>query len=221
MGLYTFQDFQDYLSFRHGRNDAFTAYYPIWINLGYKQLATIDRVWAIKRSMDLPELETDADKVTVSGTAYIDTPTDCVSVIELYDATNNVRLDWYSWPNYVANTDRYTNTGKPTQWIRRGNKIFLYPTPDDVYTIRVYYRKLPAPLTAGASVSILGAEWDDIILELADYQSRMWTREYDVAKTIRDAATARIAELMTIYSDEEKARRERMQPDEQGLWPTY
>lgn len=222
MGLWTYDDFKTALKFRHGGNDAFDSYYGTWVNLGYRQLVTMDRMWGIKRSLYFPEIEVNTDKTTVASTATIDKPTDCISVREVYDATNNVHLEWQSWNNYVAKTDRYTSTGKPTFWHHKGNYLYLYPTPDDAYTMRVYYRQIPAALSGASDVTAIGVEWDDVVLDFADYQSRMWTREYEIAKTVKDAASARVAELVTVYDDEEKARRERLRPDEQGIWtPTY
>jgi hypothetical protein len=71
-------------------------------------------------------------------------------------------------------------------------------------------------------VTAIGAEWDDVILEMAHYIGRIWSNEYDKAKVSRDLAKEMIAELITVYDDEEKDRRERVQPDPQQLFrPTY
>jgi hypothetical protein len=221
MGTSTFTLFQTALKFRHQNNDSFDSMYPIWINRGYKQLATMDRIWNLRRSIYFPELQTSADVTSVASTATIAKPTDCLTVSEIYDATNNNHLGWLSWNSYVGMTDRYTATGKPGLWHRKGDLIYLHPTPDGAYTIRVYYRKFPAVLSAASDTTVLGSEWDDIILDLADYHSRKDTGEYDKAKMLLDSSMTRIGDLVTVWDDEEKARRERMSPDIQGIWATY
>jgi hypothetical protein len=220
MGLATFAEMSAALKFRNGGNDAFDSYYGGWINRGYMQLVTGDRIWGIKRSLYFPELETDADKTTTASVAYVAKPTDCLNVIEIYDTTNNTLLNWMSWSDYVSRTDRTVNTGKPILWTRRGDSIYVYPTPDATYTLKVYYRKIPAVLT-GAAVTAIGQEWDDIILDMADYNARMWAGEYDKAKIMKEAALERIATLVTVYDDEQRARRERISPDIQMVWGTY
>jgi hypothetical protein len=266
MGLMTFTEFQTALKFRHQNNDNFVNQYPLWINRGYKQLATMDRIWSLRRSVYFPELQTSADVTSVASTATIAKPTDCLTVGEIYDATNNNHLGWLSWNSYVGMTDRYTAIGKPGLWHRKGDLIYLHPTPDGAYTIRVYYRKFPPalsgasdttaigkpglwhrkgdliylhptpdgaytirvyyrkfpPALSGASdTTAIGAEWDDIILDLADYHSRKDTNEYDKATTLLGSSMARIGDLVTVFDEEEKARRERMSPDIQGIWGTY
>jgi hypothetical protein len=220
MGLSTFSELTAALKFRHGNNDEFDAYYGGWVNRGYRQLVTMDRQWGIKRSLFFPELMTSADASTVAGTATVAKPTDCYYITEVYDATNNQHLKWMSWNSYVAMTDRYTATGKPTKWHRVGASVYLYPTPDAVTTIRMYYRKIPAVL-AGSAVTAIGVEWDDIILDLADFNSRMWAGEYDKAKIMKESATARISEMMTAYDDEAKSKDERLSPDIAMVWDTY
>jgi hypothetical protein len=221
MGLMTFTEFQTALKFRHQNNDNFVNQYPLWINRGYKQLATMDRIWSLRRSVYFPELQTSADVTSVASTATIAKPTDCLTVGEIYDATNNNHLGWLSWNSYVGMTDRYTAIGKPGLWHRKGDLIYLHPTPDGAYTIRVYYRKFPPALSGASDTTAIGAEWDDIILDLADYHSRKDTNEYDKATTLLGSSMARIGDLVTVWDDEEKSRRERMSPDIQGIWATY
>ena len=222
MGAYTFTQFQTYLKLRFGDNDAWDSYFPVWINSAYRQLCTTNTVWELRRNLYIPELETSATADTVDGTAYISSPADTLIVREIYDTDNNLRLNWMPWSEYIGRTDRTTaaNEGKPTKWHRQGGYIFLYPTPDDAYTMTIYYKKRVADLT-GTDVTAIGAEWDDIILEIAHYYGRMWNNEYDKAKISKEAAKEKIAELMTGYWSEERARRESIRPNENMTGPTY
>ena len=215
MGGYSFKNFKDYLFLRMGANEAWLNYYPLWINSAYRALCTKDKLWQIKHRLFIPELETDAAINTSVGQGYITTPTDALSVREIYDGTSNTRLDWMSWADYIGYTNRADSAAyaKPQSWHRRGSKIYIYPTPDATYALSVYYKKRVADLSGDSDVTVIGAEWDDVILELAHYFARVWNNEYDKAKFSKDAATEMIAGIMTTYGQEEMARREQIKPN--------
>jgi hypothetical protein len=225
MGALTFAQYRGRLKSRFGENDSWdssTDYYGIWVNSAYRYLATLEKLAETKRHVLIPDLETSASATTSDGVAYVSEPSDTLIVREVYDATNNKRLDWLSWQEYVGKTDKATaaNENKPTYWHRRSGYIYLYPTPDAAYTLTVYYKKVVADLT-GTAVTALGSEWDDVILELAHYYGRMHSNEYDRADVSWKAAKGKIVELVDAYASEEKARRERVQPDPQMNWKTY
>jgi hypothetical protein len=224
MGALTYTLFKSRLRSRFGENDEWDSYYGIWVNSAYRYLATLEKISETKRNVFIPDLETSTALNTSDGVAYIAEPTDALIVREVYDSTNNKRLDWISWQDYVGKTDKATaaNENKPSYWNRRSGNIYLYPTPDAVYSMTVYYKKVVADLVAADSVTVLGSEWDDIILELANYYGRMWSNEYDRAETCMKAAKSKMVELVDAYTSEEKARRDRITPDAQMVWrPTY
>lgn len=226
MGALTLTQMAARLKSRFGENDAFsspTDYYSVWVNSGYRYLATLEKVQETKRHVFIPDLETSASATTVDGTAYVTDPADALIVREVFDETNDKRLDWISWQEYVGKTDRgdTSKEGKPTYWNWRSGSIYLYPTPDAAYTLTVYYKKRVADLTAG-EYSSLGAEWDDIIIELGHYFGRMHTNEYERAEVSMKAAKTKLIELVDAYGSQERARRERVRPDEQHIQrPTY
>jgi hypothetical protein len=213
MGSYSFADLKNYLKLRFGNADSFDSYYGVWVNSAYTQLCTRDIVG--KRRIEIPELETITTAATVDGTAYVSVPTDCLVIKEIYDTTNNKHLDWIAWGAYIAKTDRATATAenKPDYWIRSGGRIYLYPTPDAAYTLSISYRKRPAALSGDSDVTILGQEWDDVILEMAHYIGRNWVGEMEKAEFSRKLADEMINNIMDIYNREEKARRESVRPD--------
>lgn len=219
MGTLTYTEFQSYTKLQFGNNDAWytpTNYYGIWVNLAYKRLSTQDRFWGIGRNFYFPQLETSGTDTTADGTAYIDVPTDCLVIRELYDTTNNLHLTNIPHSEYVAYTDRTdTNSeGKPTEWVRQGAYVYLHPTPGATYTIRIYYRKIPASLSAGSDVTVLGTEWDEPIITLAAHIGKQWTMDYDKAEILRKAFVEQASGIVTVYGDEEKARDQYLHVDE-------
>lgn len=216
MGLRTFSEMKDRLKFMHGQNTSFEAptdYYGQWINEAYQLLTNGNRIWSLQRNYRFPELETSSIKPTAANTAYIDVPTDCLIASEIWDSTNDVLLRGISWYQYVRTTGRASSYSKPTQWTRRGGYIYLLPTPDAVYSLTIYYRKRVAELSAVGDVTLIGAEWDSIIIKMAYVQSLEKLGEYEKAVYEKKELTDMLINQAAIYDQESKSRREYMHID--------
>ena len=213
MGALDFSQFKDLLKFRSGNNPSLetatpgsTAYnlFGIWTNSAYRQLCTQDNILGLPKKLYFPQLHTSTTKTKTDGTAYVTAPTDVLYIEDIYDTTHNVPLDQISWEKYVEYTDRTTTTaeGDPTEWTRRGTYIYLHPTPQTTSdTLTVYYKKLVADLT-GTQTTDIGAEWDDVIIELAAYKMFVWLHEPEKAKTSRDAFLEMAGGLAGVYGNE-------------------
>ena len=225
MGAYTYSQFVDtYLDFRLGNNSATDSYRLLWLNQAYRFLTMSDKPFGIKKSLYFPELETSTTSDTTDGVAYISTPSDALIIREVYDTTNDARLDWISWPDYVGKTDRSDTSaeGYPAYWHRRGGSIYLYPTPDSTYTMRVYYKKRVDNLDGSTyNTTEIGKEWDDVILELAVMFGRNWLNEPERAEYAKKTALEMIASIQGSYDAEERARREVIRPPYDYRGDTY
>lgn len=196
MGALGFDVLKELVQFRLGNRADLTAagtsslnYYGIWVNSSYRQLCTQDKILGLNKKLLFPKLHTSTTNTTTDGTAYVTEPSDVLYITEVYDTTNNRKLDNISWKKYIGYTDRTTTTseGEPTEWAHSYGRIYLHPTPDTTgETLTVYYKKLVADLS-GTDTTDIGAEWDDVIVELATYKAFVWTGEYDKAKFCRDA----------------------------------
>lgn len=171
--------------------------------------------------MDFPELHTSSTDDTVDGTATIETTAGTLYIDEIYDGDNEVYLKWIPWSKYISYTDRNTSSaeGIPKEWHRRGtvasNDIYLHSTPDDAYTLTIYYRKKPSLLT-GTNTTAIGDEWDYPIVQLATVFGLQWLQEYEKANVVYQAWLQNVMGLAGIYMKEELARRENIQPS--SLW---
>lgn len=227
MGSYTKTQFAAHMLLRFGGNSALstpTDYLTHWVNAAYRHLTTSEHPLGVKRSIYFPELETTATAATSDGVAYVSVPTDCLVIREIYDATNNTRLDWISWPAYIEKTDRADTTAEstPSYWHRSGGYIYIYPTPAAAYNLTVHYKKRVTDLSGASEVTAIGKEWDDIILEMAVWFGRNWMNEPERAEFARKMAVELISGLTEVYDTEEMARRETLQPDyETVMKPTY
>uniref|UniRef100_A0A6M3KXW4 Uncharacterized protein n=1 Tax=viral metagenome TaxID=1070528 RepID=A0A6M3KXW4_9ZZZZ len=214
MGTINFGAMKEYAKFQLGNNTEFEAvgssatnFYGLWVNRAYNHLTTRDRFFGVRRDFYFPQLETSSTANTVDGTAYVSVPTDCLIIREVYDTTNNRKLVNVPHSEYVGYTSRTDTTaeGQPTSWVRQGTYIYLYPTPDATYALRIYHRKIPVVLSVDGAVTEIGDEWDDIIVQLAVYYGKFWTGDYEGAKMAREDVNDRIASLISIYGKEKRA----------------
>jgi len=218
---YGFDDFKDYLKFRMGQRTELESVngsinlYGVWVNAAYKELTTRNVFWGVRLPFDFPELKADNSPgvSTSDGVAYISTPSDCLHVYEIWDETNKVHLDGIGWKKYISYPERKNTSAenKPAEWARYGSYIYVYPTPDDAYTLWVYYRKRPSALT-GTNETAIGEEWDEAILELAAFKGHRWLHEYSYAKQCQEAFMEIVTNLIGIYSREEMASRRTARP---------
>ena len=226
MGDYALSDFTDRLKLELGQRtdlESPTDWYDKWINTAYMTLATKKRYFDGRRyhTIYFPELEVvDTSQSTTDGTAYLTTPTDCLHIRKIFDETNNVKLTAISVDEYLSYTDRDTaaSEGKPTEYVRMaeaatsGSRIYLHPTPDDEYSLYIYYRKRPAELDDDTDTTLLGDEWDEPILKLAVIQAQMRLKEYDKAKLEKEEWRSMMNELVGVYDGEKLDRDEIRKP---------
>jgi len=218
MGDYGFDRFRVELKLRLGQRTDFDA--PVdwigrWINQAYIRLTSGNRLYGLKRNFYFPELEAKSAVLnTTDGTAYVSTPTDTLIIRSVWDSTNDRDLKNIGWDTYLAASGRAdTNAeGPPTAWVRSGAYIYLRPTPDAVYALYAYYRKRPAALT-GTSVTLIGSEWDDVIVLMAACQAFSTMGDYEHLKQTKEDLAERIAELVGIYDQEDKGKKEYLQMD--------
>jgi hypothetical protein len=221
MGSLAFDDMTELLKFRAGNNAALdsamasgTNLYQTWLNQAYRQLCSQDYILGLKKRLYFPQLMTSSTASTVDGQAYVSTPSGALYITEVFDTTNGKKLSHITWKQYIEYTDRTTasSEGDPSEWTRSGSRIYLHPTPDGVMTMTIYYKKLPSDLS-GTLTTDIGAEWDDVILELAAYKMFSWTHE-DAAKIklAKESFLEMAAGLADIYWNSEKDRDESFGP---------
>jgi hypothetical protein len=212
MGSLGFDDFKEILRQRGGNNDAFDSagasglnYYGLFINSAYRQLCTQNKILGLPKKLYFPQLMTSTTATTVDGTAYVAAPTDVLYITEVFDTTNGRKLDNISWKEYIGYTNRTdtSSEGDPTKWVRHDLNIYLHVTPGTTGdTITTYYKKLVADMSGSATTDI-GAEWDDVVLELAAYKMFTFLHEYDKSKFCKESFLEMAGGLADIYSLEE------------------
>lgn len=183
-----------------------TDYVGIWVNAALRDLTTKNRYMGLRKNFVFPTLETSAEDVTVDGRAYVPTPDDCLIVRTVYDKTNNRKLERINWNTYTSYTDRETaaSEGKPSEWIRSSVNIYLHPTPDAAYDLDIFYKKIHPALSATGDVTMLGDEWDDVIVQLAVIKGQMWMNNWDKVKLLKEVWLEDVSSMLGLYDAEER-----------------
>jgi hypothetical protein len=168
---------------------------------------------SVRRTFYFPQLMSSSTATTTDGTAYVSAPAS-LYVTQVFDTTNGRKLDWIPWKKYIEYTDRTDSTkeGDPTEWNHYGAYIYLHPTPGTTGdTLTIYFKRLVADLT-GTDTTIIGAEWDEPILELAAYKAFRHIGEYEDAKVSREGFLELAAGLADVSKNEEKDTNQSWEP---------
>jgi len=141
----------------------------------------------------------------VTGKPDYGMATNALFPISLRDTTNAVPLKqrgirWY---------DRHKSTtnAKPRVYAIYGNRYWLDPTPDDVYTIQERFRKkvtIPI-LTADAHVPVIGQEWHEALVLGATYRGAQSLGYPDAGKWLGDLKTFMVAHSEQHTEEEDDA----------------
>lgn len=126
------------------------------INLGYFELIGANDFEDLFVFQTIPTAADDKD-YTLN--------TDVISVRSVVDVTNSVTVRRLAIENFLRLDP--TTTGPPERWARAGGLLYLWPTPDAVYSIEVGYNKEPTRLSAGTNTTVLPGAFDQAILLFA------------------------------------------------------
>lgn len=145
---------------------------------------------------------------TVANTATVALPSDYES-IKIVTATVNGYREFLSPQTYDAYIDRQrsaTAAGEPSYYSVFGELCYLWPTPDQIYTMTFsYIRKLSAALSADN-------EWSDTAGYLVGYRAK-WdiylniNQDFEVAMLMKQAELEAYARLRRRSSNRRAAPR--------------
>lgn len=195
MGQISLNDAKTQLQVRFLNRSEFASvsgfdFFSEWLNKALTQMTSSDVIPMSRPPLRFrfPELEVPADLVTADGVPYVTTPTGCLVLRHLFDKDTPYKLNWISLRQYTSFLDRADTgaEGAPREYHRDGNVIWLHPTPDKVYNLEAWIRKRH-PLWEGDNPTLIGAEWDDAIIELAAYKAHTWVGEFERAKAAKEA----------------------------------
>lgn len=117
---------------------------------------------------------------TVAGSALYDVPSDCVAVFSLWNTTTNFQGKIPKRDENWLSGQQTSTTGPPQGYVRQRGWINLSPTPDQVYTLRLFYKLVYTPMVETADVPVIPASWHPGIWRLARFN--YWDEKGDLAK---------------------------------------
>ncbi len=220
MANLTFASYKTELLLRLGNREDVDALVGGWVNTAMMDLLTRNKFWGLKVPIDLmfPEFDAvDASQATSNGIPYISYPANALYIKHIWNSTSDRKLDKITPREYVENTGRTTSASYslPAKWTRGvdGNKIHLYPTPDDTYALSIYYRRRPAIMSDDADTTEIGEEWDEVILKLATAQSLMRLKDFQNAAIWQQGFMADLADKMNFVLKEAVDSKHWVRPD--------
>lgn len=106
---------------------------------------------------------------TVVGQSRYDLPNDILAVLRVSDETNFRKLVKRG-DRQLKSLDNYTTQGKPENYVRYRDWIELYPIPDGVYLMEVFYKFAHGALVQDEDQPSLPLVWHEGILMLAKHK---------------------------------------------------
>lgn len=160
MGVLTLQQFQDELSdmlaIAGAGRKLGTERLTRYLNMGQQELANSVEFESLVASDIISTVKDDKDYT-------LDTSID--QVRQVIDVTNETILSRVPYEEYLRH-DR-TDTGQPEIWARAGGLLYLWPVPDAVYSIEVWFQSVPTALAAAIDTTQFLGVWDQAVLLLA------------------------------------------------------
>lgn len=154
MGHLTLDRFRDNLNISLGKNrQSANERLDDWINIAY---------FAIVGKSEFEGAQAVASAETVANQHSYSLPEDLFSIISVADLTNKYRLINIGLRNYHLK-DRAV-TGRPRYYARRKRVFYLWPTPDGILDIEVFYTEEICPLTERDDVTVLPQAFDQVLL---------------------------------------------------------
>lgn len=168
----------------------------LWLNNAETELASAFQFFSTEKRATA--------SMSVGQTEY-SLPTDCIAIYDLRDNTEKRKIRRAHYRKF-DNID-VSVTGDPSHYIRYGNYLVLYPTPDATNTMQLRYCKTLTAMSTSTSTPTLPAPWHECILLGAEYRGWRAVGEYKRAALAKNEylsmVRSRSAEWEIEDSDEE------------------
>jgi hypothetical protein len=156
-----------------------------WINSGQSEINKENKI-----------LKATATTPLVIGTRSYTFPTPNILEIEVLQVDGKP-LQYMSFKEaneYITSEDpTFTATGTPWLWYEWGGDILVYPTPDAVLTLTLYYIKYPDPIAAGVdTLNIPDSYFESLLqycLSQAYEQDDDWTGSANKQQQFKESLT--------------------------------
>ncbi len=168
--------------------------------------------WALLSSLEFREKEATGTFPTVASERYYDLPTsfDYLRHLSILDPNTggHIQLIQMSPAEYENNYNETSSyEGIPTNYVREGCGIRLYPTPDQAYTVTIKYAITLADLSASNTDPGIPQEWHEIIGYGAAYRGLLMLGDFPRYQQYYALYNAEVLKLKpTKFKEEEDNR---------------
>ena len=176
-------------------------------------------LWEVLDKYKFREKEVIGSFVTASGTSFYQIPSSFEALqglsVEDLNTGQHIPLERISADvfeqEYVNRTDAQ---GKPEKYFRNGGGIKLWPTPDNIYTLKIYYWFELSDLSNTSPTPPIPRVWHEIILFGGVSRAFIGVlRDFDSARNARAFQAALIKDISPVEEKEkEDSHRSGLQP---------
>lgn len=149
-------------------------------------------------------------------------PADSLAIRTVY--YNGMKLDFYTraeYDAYVNNNDpKEEATGTPFFYTRFVNDLLLYPKPDQVQEIKIWYFQRPTEVTTTSDPLPFAVEYHNRIVEYCLQQAYQTDEDWDAAERMKGQYEDGMARLKQLEEadEEEFYPTITVLPDDGGYW---
>lgn len=117
-----------------------------------------------------------------------------------WDITDN-RVPWEDFFKMYPAPDTLDNS-QPAIWTEYGNQIYFNCPADLAYTLRQFYQKIPAEVSADNDVPELPVNFREAIVLGASYRCEEERDNFDIAMMLENRFSGRVSNLMARFSND-------------------
>lgn len=162
MGKLRLRDFRRLVATSIGDTGHSNEMFDIWINMGYVDVMTSYRH---KNLLRIATIE------TVPGVEKYPLPCDLLGIDSLTVQESGIQMI-RGEPRNIRRFDRVEGAwGEPRIYTRVGEEIDFWPTPNDEYTVEMWFFREAESLQDPADVTIFPSTWDPAIHYFATYHA--------------------------------------------------
>jgi hypothetical protein len=144
---------------------------------------------------------------------------DAVRLVYTPDEQQNVPLDYKPPQELFDLLHVDPNTATPRYWTMYASELWFYPTPDQTYTVKIYYIQEPDDLVAPNDVPVIPVAYHDAIVSGAICRSAFRQRDWIGL----ELWTAKYAKDMQNLEEEYLIRQRQSSSEvkKSGYWDTF
>jgi hypothetical protein len=151
-----------------------TKYRPLvktWLNDAQRKFAI---------SSEIRTQVAESSITTVAADASYALPENYARFVDLYRSDSHELLTPYDLRDFDTLP---ASSGAPYGYSVRGGELFLYPTPDNVYSFTLRYRKLPADMVNDTDISEIPVQYQELLVSYAMWKAFLREDDFQAAQT--------------------------------------